>query len=61
MPYRVQVWVVDADDGFEVLIDKKLITEQGAAALQAALRAMSPGWQRLDEPFVLRALRAVTG
>lgn len=61
MPYNVDVWVDDGQDCFTVYIDKKLITERGATSLEAALRKHVKGWQRLDESFVYRTLRAITG
>ena len=63
MPCNVDVWVDDNGDAecFTVYIDKELITERGANALQQILRISSRGWQRIDNETVLRALRAVTG
>jgi hypothetical protein len=61
MPCNVTVWVDDGPDCFTVYIDKKLITRQGATFLQAVLRRHVTGWQRLDESFVYRTLRAITG
>jgi hypothetical protein len=61
MPYNVEVWVDDSPDLFTVYIDKGLITERGATALEAVLRKHVVGWQRLDESFVYRTLRAITG
>lgn len=61
MPCNVEVWVDDAVDCFTVYIDKGLITERGATHLQAVLRTHVKGWQRLDESFVYRALRTITG
>ncbi|MFD7705578.1 hypothetical protein [Streptomyces sp. NPDC059786] len=57
----MSIWVEDGLDCFNVYIDEKLITEQGADALQAILRNTVTGWQRLDESFVMRTLKAVTG
>ena len=61
MPYNVEIWVDDGPDCFSVYIDKKLITDRGAASLQAILRAHRPRWRRLDESFVHLALHAITG
>lgn len=62
MPFNVDVWVDDRDDGlFFIYIDRELITERGAEALQSTLSAVIPGWQRLDDHLVRRTLRAVTG
>lgn len=61
MPYNVEVWVDDSPDCFTVYIDRKLITQRGADALQRILRTTVHGWRRLDEETVFRTLRAVTG
>ena len=63
MPCNVDIWVDDNVDGdcFTVYIDKELITERGASALQQILRTTAQGWQRIDNQTVLRVLRAVTG
>ncbi len=61
MPCNVKLWVDDDLDCFRVYIDKELITEQGALSLEAVLRKHVMGWQRLDESFVYRTLRAITG
>ncbi|MET9073943.1 hypothetical protein ABZX95_17585 [Streptomyces sp. NPDC004232] len=62
MPYNVNVWVDDRDDGrFVVYIDRGLITERGAHDLQQLLNVTATGWQRLDESFVYRALQTITG
>ena len=61
MPYNVEVWVDDGIDCCTIYIDKKLITERGARALQATFRATISGWQRIDHDTVMRTLRAVTG
>lgn len=61
MPFNTDIWVDDDLDGFTVYIDKKLITERGATALQAILRTNIDGWRRLDDSLVLRTLKAVTG
>lgn len=61
MPFNVEVWVDDSPDCFTVYIDRQLITERGAAALERVLRANVTGWRRLDEETVFRTLRAVTG
>jgi len=62
MPFNVQVWVEDRDDGrFNVYIDKKLITPEGAHALERIFNSTVTGWQRLDDTFVRTALAAVTG
>ena len=62
MPHNVQVWVEDRDDGrFNVYIDRTLIQDEGAFALQQIFNSTIVGWQRLDESVVRTALRAVTG
>lgn len=61
MPHNVKVWVDDDPDCFRVYIDEDLITERGAASLEAIFRRHVMGWQRLDESFVYRTLRAITG
>jgi hypothetical protein len=61
MPHNVEVWVDDHPDHFAVYIDRELITDRGATHLQATLRRHVTGWQRLDESFVYRTLRAITG
>ena len=61
MPYGVKVWVDDDLDCFRVYIDEELITEQGAASLEAVFRKHITGWRRLDESFIHRTLRAITG
>ncbi|MEU1273076.1 hypothetical protein [Streptomyces sp. NPDC005799] len=61
MPCNVDIWVDDDPGYFAVYIDKRLITDEGAASLQAVLRQHIKGWQRLDETFVYRTLRAITG
>lgn len=61
MPCNVDIWVDDGVDCFTIYIDKKLITERGASALQRILRTTAAGWQRVDEGVVLRTLKAVTG
>jgi len=61
MPHNVDIWIDDDPGYFAVYIDKSLITERGAAILQAVLRSHRPRWQRLDESTVYRALRAITG
>lgn len=62
MPHNVQVWVEDRDDGrFNVYIDRSLIQDEGAFALQQIFNSTIAGWQRLDESIVRTALRAVTG
>jgi hypothetical protein len=61
MPFNVDIWVDDSDERFAVYIDKSLITERGATSLQQILRRHVTGWQRLDESFVYRTLRAITG
>lgn len=61
MPYNVDVWVDDGTDCFTIYIDKELITERGAAALQAMFRTTIKGWRRVDSDSVIRALKAVTG
>ena len=61
MPCNVEIWIDDGVDCFTIYIDKKLITKQGATALQRILRTTVVGWQRVDNDTVLRTLRAVTG
>jgi hypothetical protein len=62
MPFNVDVWVDDRDDGnFIIYINRELITERGAEALQSTLNAVIPGWKRLDDHLVQTVLRAVTG
>jgi hypothetical protein len=62
MPFNVDVWVEDRDDGrFTVYIDRKLITKRGAQGIQLMLNQTATGWKRLDDAVVRRALRAVTG
>jgi hypothetical protein len=61
MPCNVEIWIDDGVDCFTIYIDKELITEQGADALQRILRTTVAGWQRVDNDAVLRTLRAVTG
>lgn len=61
MPCNVDIWVDDDPAYFAVYIDESLITERGAASLQALLRSHRPRWQRLDESTVYHALRAITG
>ena len=62
MPCSVDVWVEDRDDGaFDIYIDRDLVTERGAAALQRILSTTIAGWRRLDSSHVHAALHAVTG
>ncbi|MGV9588182.1 hypothetical protein [Streptomyces tendae] len=62
MPCNVDVWVDDRDDGtFVIYIDRDLITERGAGALQQMLSTTVTGWRRLDDSLVYATLRAVTG
>ncbi|GHJ04715.1 hypothetical protein TPA0906_65800 [Streptomyces olivaceus] len=62
MPFNVDVWVDDRDDGtFVIYIDRDLITERGAGALQQLLGTTIAGWRRLDDSHVYATLRAVTG
>ena len=61
MPCNVDVWVDDGIDCFTIYIDKKLVTERGALALQAMFRTTITSWRRLDKDTVLSTLRAVTG
>ncbi|MEZ3180353.1 hypothetical protein KYY02_17160 [Streptomyces pimonensis] len=62
MPFNVDMWVEDRDDGrFTVYVDRKLITKRGAQIMQQMLSTTVTGWQRLDEVAVRTALRAVTG
>ncbi|WP_159040972.1 hypothetical protein [Streptomyces sp. FxanaA7] len=52
----------DRDDGrFNVYIDRSLIQDEGAIALQQILNVTITGWKRLDDSMVRTALRAVTG
>lgn len=62
MPFNVEMWVEDRDDGrFTVYVDRKLITERGAQIVQQMLNSTVTGWERLDETMVRTVLRAVTG
>lgn len=61
MPFNTEIWVDDGVDCFTVYIDERLITERGAQALQEIFSNTITAWQRADESFVLRTLRAVTG
>lgn len=62
MPYNVQIWVEDCDDGqFNVYADRSLVGAEGALALQKILNSTITGWKRLDDSMVRTALRAVTG
>lgn len=62
MPFTVDVWVDDRDDGnFIVYIDRELITEREAEVLRSTLSAAASGPKRLDHNLVRTALRAVTG
>lgn len=62
MPFNVDVWVDDRDDGcFVIYIDRELITERGAEALQRMLSTTIAGWRRVDDSLVYATLRAVTG
>lgn len=62
MPFNVQVWIEDCDDGcFNVYIDDDLIKDEGARALQQILNTTVTGWARLSDSTVRTALRAVTG
>jgi hypothetical protein len=62
MPCNVKVWVEDCDDGrFNVYVDKSLIQDEGAFALQDIFNHTVTGWKRLDCPTTRTALRAVTG
>jgi hypothetical protein len=62
MPYNVEMWVEDRDDGrFTVYVDRSLITERGAQIVQRMLNSTVTGWQRLDETAIRTVLRAVTG
>lgn len=61
MPHNVGVWVDDRDDGaFIVYIDRDLITERGADALQSTLNAVILESERLDNHLVQATLRDVT-
>ncbi|WP_432053652.1 hypothetical protein [Streptomyces sp. bgisy022] len=62
MPHNVRIWVEDcADSRFNVYIDSRLVTPEGAQALEKILTATVRGWRRLDDITVYRALRTVTG
>jgi hypothetical protein len=62
MPCNVTIWVEDRDDGrFNIYVDRSLLTDDGAQALQKAFNTTITGWQRLDDSMVRRALHAVTG
>lgn len=61
MPFNVKVWVDDGEDCFTLYIDEELLSEPGAEALQAVLCSTVRDWQRRNESFVYRALKAVTG
>ncbi|MER7053384.1 hypothetical protein ACH4MG_27570 [Streptomyces sp. NPDC017454] len=62
MPFNVDVWVDDRDDGtFVIYIGRDLITDRGAEALQQMLSTTIAGWRRLDDSLVYATLRAVTG
>ncbi|MFR9796565.1 hypothetical protein ACL02U_11775 [Streptomyces sp. MS06] len=61
MPFHVDVWVEDHDNGvFTVYIDEDLITERGARALQKVLSSTINGWRRLDSSTVRAALHAIS-
>jgi hypothetical protein len=62
MPHNVKIWVEDCDSGsFNVYVDKSLISDEAASALECILNSTITGWRRLDGPMVRTALRAVTG
>lgn len=61
MPFNVDIWVDDSPGYFAIYIDESLVSERGASCLQALLREHRPNWRRLDESFIYRTLRAITG
>jgi hypothetical protein len=62
MPHNVTIWVEDCVSGsFNVYVDKSLIGDEGASALESILNSTITGWRRLDGSMVRTALRAVTG
>jgi hypothetical protein len=61
MPHNVDIWLDDSEDDFMIYIDRALITDRGAMHLERVLRRHAVGWQRLDQTFVRRTLRAITG
>lgn len=61
MPFDVDVWVVDREDGrFTVYVWNDLVTEAGAEALQSILNRTVTGWRRLDNATVLKSLRSIS-
>jgi hypothetical protein len=61
MPFDVDVWVVDREDGrFTVYVWNGLVTEVGAEALQSVLNRTVAGWRRLDNATVLKSLRSIS-
>lgn len=61
MPFGVNVWVVDREDGrFTVYVYEELVTDVGAEALQSVLNQTITGWRRLDNSTVLTALRSIS-
>lgn len=61
MPFGVNVWVVDREDGrFTVYVYEELVTDVGAEALQSVLNQTITGWRRLDNSIVLTALRSIS-
>jgi hypothetical protein len=61
MPFDVDVWVVDREDGrFTVYVWNGLVTEAGAEALQSVLNRTVAGWRRLDNATVLKSLRSIS-
>ncbi|MFC9285687.1 hypothetical protein [Streptomyces sp. NPDC057052] len=62
MPHNVTIWIEDCHDGsFNTYVDKSLISDEGACALEKILNVTIAGWRRLDSSTVRAALRAVTG
>ncbi|MEU0847656.1 hypothetical protein ABZ387_06775 [Streptomyces flaveolus] len=62
MPFNVQIWVEDCDDGrFNVYVVDTLVKDDGARALEGVLNSTITGWKRLDDSMVRTALRVVNG
>jgi hypothetical protein len=60
MPFSVDVWVEDRDDGhLTIYVDRALISERGARALTSLLTSSAQRRKRLDATLVHLALRAV--
>lgn len=60
MPFSVDVWVEDQDDGDVLIyIDCSLISDRGARALTSLLTSSAQRRKRLDATLVHLALRAV--